>query len=740
MGLRTSFTRCVLASTAMLFASACGSSSDAGPSGGGGGSGGSGGSGGGAGAGSKDKVPPVFAGVTSAVTASDTRITLAWEPAKDDVTAQPRISYAVYAGPKSGAQDFSKPLAIVPAGSGGALMSELVPGSNYFFVVRARDEAGNEDKNSEEANASTTDQGAPRFAGIIGWQARTARSVLASWRSGKDAGSPDRKLVYRVYVSDTRGMEDFKTPLLETKPGVLSALIDHADPASPTFQLEPQTTYYAVVRAVDAEGNEDDNTVELPATTLEGVLPTFAGARLAAAEPGDIRLYWSPANDLQPGPDGKPTGTEAANIVYEIFQGTSSGGEDLSKPTYVSSPAALDFLVPDSKPGQRYYFIVRALDSAGNDDGNTVEVSAQAIAPSDTTSPAFGGVTSVVGTSPSSLKVSWSPATDPPNAPASIAYDVYYSDTSKGQNFSAPNLSTAPGATSAEIVGLQPGVTRFVVVRARDAVGNELSNTTEASGATLAATADSKAPVFNGGITVSVPADGNPFGLDVDWAAATDDTSAAADIRYHVCAEAVETNCVGAAFGNHVRTVTDWGVSNATTLLLDSRTRYYVYVRAEDRGGNMETGNHAAFATSLTAWSRDVQPLIYQKCGSCHDYYVSPVSLNGVSSSFIDPKLNPSTEIGTVRVCTGTNNTVCTDQPGQVSRIKLVKPGHPELSSIYRRINHLGTALAPFSGAVPNNYSGLQEPRDGASLTFTPLSPDEDAKIRDWITQGAYAF
>jgi hypothetical protein len=688
----------------------------------------------------RDKVPPVFAGVTSASTMSDTRIALTWDPATDNLTAQARISYAVYVGARSGAEDFSKPFAIVPAGSGGALMSELTPGAPYFFVVRARDEAGNEDKNKKEATAVTTDGGAPRFAGIISWVPQTAHTVLASWRTGKDDGTPDAKLVYRVYVTDTAGMEDFKNPLLETKPGLLSALIDHSDPATPTFLLEPETTYYAVVRAVDADGNEDDNTVELAATTLEGEPPIFAGARLAAAEPGGIRLYWAPANDLQLGPDGKPTGTEAANIVYQIFESTSSGGEDLSKPSYVSSPAALDFLVPNVKPGQRYYFIVRALDSAGNDDGNTVEVSAQAEAPTDITSPSFGGVTSVVGTSPSTLLVSWSAATDPPNAASTIAYDVFYSDTAKGEDFSTPNVSTAPGATSAEIVGLQPGVTRYVVVRARDAVGNELSNTTEVSGTTLAATADTKVPVFTGGVTVAVPADGNPFGLDVSWAAATDDTSTAANIRYHVCAEAVETNCVGAAFGAHIRIVTDWGVTSTTAPLLDSRTRYYVYVRAEDRGGNMETGNHSGFATSLTAWSRDVQPLLYQKCGSCHDYYVSPLNLDGISSAFIDPKLNPSTELGTVQTCTGTNNSVCTDGPGQVSRIKLVKPGQPELSSLYRRINHLGTTLAPFSGAVPDDYAGTQEPRDGANLTFTPLAPLEDAAILDWITQGAFDF
>jgi len=739
MGLRISFARGLTAGSIALLALSCGSSSDGGGNHGSGGSGGSSGNGGTSST-PRDKVAPTFAGITSAKTTSDTRITLAWDPATDDVTDSARISYVVYAGSKKGGEDFSTPFAIVPAGSGGALMSQLTPGTPYYFVVRARDEAGNEDKNTVEASAVTTDKGAPRFAGIIGWDPKTAHNILASWHDAKDDGTPDANIRYNVYVTDTAGMEDFKKPLLTTKPGALSVTIDHADPTAPTFLLEPQTTYYAVVRAVDADGNEDDNTVELAGTTLEGVPPVFGGARLAAAEPGGIRLYWAPANDLQPGPDGKPTGTEAANIVYEIFQGTSSGGEDLSAPTYVSGPAALNYLVPNLKPGQRYYFIVRALDSASNDDGNTVEVSAQAIAPTDTTSPAFAGVTSVVGTSPSSLKVSWAAASDPPNSPSTIAYDLFYSDTPKGEDFGTPNQSTAPGATSAEITGLQPGVTRYVVVRARDAVGNELSNTTEASGTTLAATSDTQAPVFNGGVTVTAPSDGNPFALSVSWAAATDNVSAASDIRYHVCAEANENNCVGTAFLKHVHTVSDWGVTTVTVPLLASRTRYYVYVRAEDRGGNIETGNHSGFANTLTAWSHDVQPLLFQKCGSCHDYYVSPVNLDGVSSSFIDPKLNPSTEIGTVRVCTGANNSTCTDQPGQVSRIKLVKPGHPELSSLYRRINHLNTTIAPFSATVPNNYSGSQEPRDGANLTFTPRSPDDDEAIRDWITQGAFAF
>jgi len=292
-------------------------------------------------------------------------------------------------------------------------------------------------------------------------------------------------------------------------------------------------------------------------------------------------------------------------------------------------------------------------------------------------------------------------------------------------------------------VGLNPGVTRYVVVRARDAAGNSLASTVEKSGTTLAATADTKAPTFNSAISVAVPDDGSPYGLSVSWSAATDD-SPAAGIRYHVCAETVELNCAGAEFAKHIHAVTAPGVTSIDLTGLISRTHYFVYVRAEDAGGNLDAGNHGAAATTLTSWSQDVQPLLQTKCGGCHlSYFGSPGNIVQAESSFTDPKVG--TEPGIVLSCSGPNNTTCVPKPGQVSKIKIVRkpqgqPGDPALSSLYRRINPLGSTLAPFSAAIPNNYAGTQEPRDGANLSFTPLSPQEDGAIRDWITQGAYSF
>lgn len=75
-------------------------------------------------------------------------------------------------------------------------------------------------------------------------------------------------------------------------------------------------------------------------------------------------LRWQPAvDDLTP----------ASEIVYDIYQGTVSGAEDLTAPTYTSSAGATSFRTPLLPDDAAYYFIVRARDRAGNRDGNRLE-------------------------------------------------------------------------------------------------------------------------------------------------------------------------------------------------------------------------------------------------------------------------------------------------------------------------------------------------------------------------------
>jgi hypothetical protein len=671
----------------------CGGDDDpAGTGGAGGSTGGTsgGGSGGTAGGGSGDQTAPDFSGATSATAKSETRIELVWDAANDETSPASRIAYAVYASTTPGGQDFTKPLSISPAGATGALMSGLDPSSTYHFVVRARDEAGNEDANATERSASTPDQSEPRFAGVTKLNAKTSRSLLVEWKPARDKGSNEAEISYRVYVATATGEQNFATPTFETAPGETSALIKTG--------VDPLTDYYVVVRAVDADGNTEDNIVELTTKTPEGVPPAFLGVRQIIAQPEGIKLYWTPATDIV---------TEQANIVYEIYQATAAAGEKFDTPTYVTEPAAISYLVTGLTPGQRYYYIVRARDSAGNVDGNTVEVTARAIGDEDKTAPNFAGVTSVTGTSPSTLLASWSAADDDQTAPGRIVYDVYVSDTSGAQSFATPSLTTT-GATSIVIAGLPPQATRYVVVRARDESGNFTQNLVEQSGATLAnPSADTTAPTWGSGPNLVAP-NGQPFRLDVSVGAASDNTYAAADIRYHVCAEPIENDCLGAQFTKHIRATTGWGATSVNLTGLLSRTRYFVYARAEDRSGNLETGNHGDSETTATSYVADILPFLRDRCNSCHNF--SHLRLVDVPGGYVDPIYGA---------------------------IKLVDPGDPELSLLYRKVNPLGYQVAPFSAGTPNTYSGSQEPRDGSGLSFTPLSGAEDGAIRDWILQGA---
>ena len=75
-------------------------------------------------------------------------------------------------------------------------------------------------------------------------------------------------------------------------------------------------------------------------------------------------LTWDPATD-----DVSP----ASKIVYDVYQATTSGGEDFSAPTYTTAAGATSFDTPPLPTDRTFYFVVRARDRAGNSDSNKVE-------------------------------------------------------------------------------------------------------------------------------------------------------------------------------------------------------------------------------------------------------------------------------------------------------------------------------------------------------------------------------
>ena len=110
-------------------------------------------------AGAIDRLPPKFAGLKSVTTCipgpiypgRTSRYHLRWDPATDNRTPSSQIVYDVYQARKSGGEDFSKPTYTTSPGAT-SFDTPLLPAGkySYYFVVRARDRAGNRDSNTVE--------------------------------------------------------------------------------------------------------------------------------------------------------------------------------------------------------------------------------------------------------------------------------------------------------------------------------------------------------------------------------------------------------------------------------------------------------------------------------------------------------------------------------------------------------------------------------------------------------------
>jgi hypothetical protein len=105
-----------------------------------------------------DRTPPVFAGLASATTCipgpvggnRTSSFHLKWTPAKDAVTPASRIVYDVYQANAPGKENFAVPTYSTRRGVTTFATPPLSSTATHYFVVRARDAAGNRDRNRRE--------------------------------------------------------------------------------------------------------------------------------------------------------------------------------------------------------------------------------------------------------------------------------------------------------------------------------------------------------------------------------------------------------------------------------------------------------------------------------------------------------------------------------------------------------------------------------------------------------------
>ncbi len=303
-----------------------------------------------------DTADPTFAGLDAATyteTGGTPRVVLSWDPATDVLSG---VSfYRIYRATTSGGQNFASPTASVTGAVGFYEDTSVVAGTTYYYVVRAEDGEGNEDANTAEEGVYVGDV-APSTVSPS-QSANTTTSITVSWSAATDDITSTGDLIYEVYLRLPPAAFDYDHPAVVTGPGELSATLSG---------LAPDTTYEVDVLARDEASNKSTPNPESVFTDPDTTPPTFAGVeRAERSAPLGIVLAWSSATDDI---------SLAQDIRYRIYRATTSGAQNFASPLATTDPGVGYYEDDTVAEGAAYYYVVRAVDEADNEDTNTVEV------------------------------------------------------------------------------------------------------------------------------------------------------------------------------------------------------------------------------------------------------------------------------------------------------------------------------------------------------------------------------
>jgi len=287
-----------------------------------GGSSGGGSAGGGA-------APATPAGVTA--TAGDAQVSLSWG------AVNAATSYYVKRSTTSGG-----PYAQMSAPTGTSYLDTTVTnGTKYYYVVSAGNAAG---QSGNSAEVSATPVAPTQIPAVPVGLTATAGNGLISlvWTAASGATS------YHVKRSTSNG-----GPYAQV-----------GTPSSANYTdsgLTNGTTYYYVVSAVDSAG-ESGNSVQVSATPAGTTqIPAVPVGLTATAGNAQVSLTWTASSGA---------------TSYNVKRSTSSGGPY----TQVGSTTSAAYIDNGLMNGTTYYYVVSAVDSAGESE-NSEQVSSTPAAP-----------------------------------------------------------------------------------------------------------------------------------------------------------------------------------------------------------------------------------------------------------------------------------------------------------------------------------------------------------------------
>ena len=428
----------------------------------------------------------------------------------------------------------------------------LVNGTTYYYVVRAQDTSGNESADSAEVSVAPVDNIAPL----------PPTALAVSDHPADQGGALD--LVWTVSAStDVAGSHVYRS--LTSGTGYVR--LTTAPLAGSTFTdsgLTNGIAYFYVVRAVDSanESADSNEASGAPADNVPPAAPTgVTAADRAADQGGAIVVTWS-AN------------AEPDLAGYNLYRSLTSGGS-YTKVNAVLL-AGLSFTDTGLTNGTTYFYVVRAVDTSGNESANSAQASAVPIDDGIPTAPTNVTASDRSNDEGGAISLSWSANPEPDLA----GYNLYRS-TIAGGPYVKLNAALLTATSAVDASGLSNGTRYYYVLRAVDTSANESVNSAEAS----AVPADNLAPLAPSGLTAADrPADGGGA-IVLAWSA-----SASTDVVGYVVLRGTVSGGPYTALtpAASPTTFTDTGLTDGTT--------YYYRVRALDGANQSPDSNEASAA------------------------------------------------------------------------------------------------------------------------------------------------
>lgn len=355
-------------------------------------------------------------------------------------------------------------------------MTDLTPGTTYYFNVIVKDELGNKSAYTMSNVTTVADTTAPTPGGLgsVLSNSVTTNSAVISWNKAEDNITAQEDIRYAVY----RSLSNNITTVANMESNGTMIMSYTADVAQMNVTgLTSSFTYYFNVIAKDAAGNKSAYVPAKVSTVVDTSVPSPGNSGVLGASlvtPSSVTISWTKGTDNV---------TDAGFLMYGVYYSTSnniSTVADIEANGTLAKQFARDIAVQtvtNLDSDQNYYFNVMIRDSAGNKSCYST-VYARTLEDIDPPVPGGSGFITASNIQLTSVLLSWNRATDNASVPPNLQYQVRMSTS---DNISTVALAEANGTVVgaysslnyATISNLNSGDTYYFNVIVKDAKGNK---------------------------------------------------------------------------------------------------------------------------------------------------------------------------------------------------------------------------------------------------------------------------